>query len=510
LDIFELDVKNRKINKIVVVGGGTAGNITIASLINSRAYEMCDIHQIIPEDKPSLTVGESTTPHLIGMLCNGAFTTFSELVQKLKPVFKLGTMYDFAGGKPYVLPFEHDGLVGGKYRLEKPMCWYLDELSKEVPDPTEILIESRKTPFRTLNNEVYCDIPFGLHFERDAFDKFMNDTILTHNVTIHRGAVLKTTLSSDFYVKSVKLSSGETVDGDLFIDCTGASSVLIGKALDIPIVDISDEILCNSALVTRHSSKTDPLPCTSAEQMDYGWLWQIDQSSGFSNRGYVFSDKFATECQARENLDKKLKGMDYTEPFLVNWKPGYRKDIWSRNVIALGSSAGFSEPMEASAIYLQCRVLDAIRTVIENSQFMPGYADVEYVSDYWVGIFETTKEYIKLRYACSEPLGTEFWQASKNIAMSQGAQNFIRKWHLHGSQITPKRIDLPNDVYGFYLWERTLRASVESMSISRLDESDIEQYKDLEVNTRASLSGHLNIEQAYEFFETNFIQNPLQ
>lgn len=503
-------MRNKRIKKIVVVGGGTSGFMAIAGLINSHASQRCEIAIIESDDIPKLPVGESTTPHIMNHLCGGTFTTFSNLVREVMPVLKNGTLYHFGiDKKRYVLPFEADNFLTSKLGIPKPFCWYRDEFDEEYLDPTDFLIKHRRTPLIPQASEVFCNYPFGLHFERDKFDEFMDKTIDTHDVERIKGTVVKAVLDGQFYVKSVRLNNGRTVDGDLFIDCTGYESFLLGKTYQEPWIDLSDELLCNMAWVTRHKYEGEPLPATEATMMPSGWLWRIDQSSGYSNRGYVFSDRFVSKEVALRELRLKLADKDLDEPFLITWRPGYRKKIWVKNVVAVGNASGFPEPMEASSIYLQSVILDVLKLSLRESSYCPGYAEPGYMNEFWSETYVHVKEYIKLHYRFAEGLETDFWKTYKDVSLENITVNLVDNWKKHGAQETLHRAGYRNEIYGLYLYERVLKAGLPYTGPNRLTKEEKSAFRKAINSFDVHAKTHLPCADALRFFSTVEVQNPI-
>ncbi len=164
------------------------------------------------------------------------------------------------------------------------------------------------------------------------------------------------------HLTSLTLKSGATIQGDLFIDCTGFRSLLLGGQMDVAWQDWGHWLPCDRALAVPCATGGDGLtPYTRASADVGGWRWRIPLQHRTGN-GYVFSSAFLDEDQARETLLAKLDGAALDEPRLLRFKAGRRARGWSGNVVAMGLASGFLEPLESTSIYLiQTAVLDLVR-----------------------------------------------------------------------------------------------------------------------------------------------------
>ena len=146
------------------------------------------------------------------------------------------------------------------------------------------------------------------------------------------------------------------IEGDLFIDCTGFSSLLLGKHFDIPYIDTTDVLFCDTALATQvpyPNPESAIASHTISTAQEAGWIWDI----GLPTRrgvGYVYSSAHTTDERAEQALASYVgagaAGM--TTPRKIPIKPGYRETFWHRNCVAVGMASGFLEPLEASALVM--------------------------------------------------------------------------------------------------------------------------------------------------------------
>src|SRR5262249_4748089 len=162
-----------------------------------------------------------------------------------------------------------------------------------------------------------------------------------------RGAVLR----ADGFIDAVTLESGERVEADLFIDCSGFRALLIGEALKTPFEDWSNWLPCDSAVIAQSASAAPPAPYTLVHAREAGWQWRIPLQHRVGN-GHVYSSAFMGEDEARRILLANVEGELLSEPTTIKFSPGRRAKAWSKNCISLGLASGFLEPLEATSIHL--------------------------------------------------------------------------------------------------------------------------------------------------------------
>jgi tryptophan 7-halogenase len=141
------------------------------------------------------------------------------------------------------------------------------------------------------------------------------------------------------------------VDGDVFIDCTGFRSLLLGEALGVGLEDWSHWLAADRAWAVQTESTQAPPPYTRAIAHPVGWQWRIPLQHRTGN-GIVYSSRFCSDDEARSVLLDNLTGPTITQPRQLKFRTGRRQQPWQRNCIALGLAAGFLEPLESTSIHL--------------------------------------------------------------------------------------------------------------------------------------------------------------
>jgi tryptophan halogenase len=186
---------------------------------------------------------------------------------------------------------------------------------------------------------------YAYHFDASLFAKFLRRYAEQRNVQRIEGKINHVQLDgASGFIQSVSMESGQVVEADLFVDCTGMPALLIGKTLGVGYEDWSHWLPCDSALAVQTKSVVEPDPFTRSSARTAGWQWHIPLQHRVGN-GYVYSSQFISHEQAREELLNNLTGERVTEPKLIRFTTGMRKDFWSKNCVAIGLSSGFLEPL---------------------------------------------------------------------------------------------------------------------------------------------------------------------
>ena len=162
-------------------------------------------------------------------------------------------------------------------------------------------------------------------------------------------------------IVSLTLENGNIVEGDLFIDCSGFVSLLLGKALGEPFQDWSHWLPCDRAVAMPCRTEGQITPYTSAIAMESGWRWRIPLQHRTGN-GYVYSSGHISDGDAREALVAAVEGEPLAEPRLLRFQAGRRERSWVHNCVGVGLASGFLEPLESTSIYL---IQAAITALIE-------------------------------------------------------------------------------------------------------------------------------------------------
>ncbi len=402
--------------KIYVVGGGSAGWMTAATLI--KEFPNRDITLIESPNIATVGVGEST----IGQIRQ--WTRYlgikdKDFVPHTDASFKLSIRFEdfYKKGEHFHYPFGYPDTTNHKAELND--WWFRKILKPETPNSEYADCIS---PQMAMVNENRCHHNSDLFmFERDTafhFDATKFGLWLRDHYCIPRGVKhIKEDILSIEQDDNGILSLNGKHTADLYIDCTGFKSLLLGETLKEPFISFNDMLPNNSAWATRlqYKDKEKELKSyTNCTAIENGWVWNIPLWSRIGT-GYVYSDKFVDDDTALKQFQKHI-GTDEAEFKKIKMRVGIHKRLWVKNVVAIGLSAGFIEPLESNGLYT---IHEFLTFLIRNmqrekvSQFDRDNFTYACRQD-----FQSFAEFVALHYALSHRDDTEYWKANLNKTWS--------------------------------------------------------------------------------------------
>jgi tryptophan halogenase len=249
-------------------------------------------------------------------------------------------------------------------------------------------------------------------------------------------------------IQQLILESGDAVAADLFIDASGFRSELIGRALEVPYTSYESTLFCDRAVIGGWHRTDEPVkPYTVAETMDAGWAWQIEHET-FINRGYVYSSRFISDEDALAEFLRKNPKVS-NEPRVVKFRTGRYSKMWVGNVIGIGNSSGFVEPLEASAlqvIILQCRTL---ADILNDSLCDVPDTTIALYNTFVGQAWDDVRDFLAVHYRFNTRLETPFWQAARNDVALHGAEPLVDFYRENGPSGIGRTVLLhQNNPYG--------------------------------------------------------------
>ena len=406
----------KPINSILVVGGGTAG-VSVAAVLK-KTFPEKDIRMLKGKNIPTVGVGESTLGGINNFLQlldiqDKDFMKACDASYKQSIRFEnFGSLND--GGFHY--PF------GGALYDETINTyneWYLYKMRK--PNLPNSDFATSMFPHMALINEGRItdkDLFPSFNFRKDVayhFDAIKLANWIEENRFIPMGGrvivddIVNVAQNEDGSIKHLEVSYGNTVSADLYIDCTGFKSLLLGKTLKVPFEDYSHLLPNNKAWATKidYKDKQKELKgYTNCTAIENGWVWNIPLWSRMGS-GYVYSDKYIDDDKALEQFQKHI-GRDDLSFKNIDMKIGIHKKLWVKNVVAVGLSAGFIEPLESNGLItihtFLIRLLPLLKKPIVG-EFVKQHYDFSCRR-----MFRGFAEFVALHYYLSNRTDTEYWR----------------------------------------------------------------------------------------------------
>lgn len=423
------------VNRVVIVGGGTAGWMTAAALskVLNPSYS---IRLVESEEIGTVGVGEATIPNIKNF--NTALEIDeNEFLRATQGTFKLGIEFVNWGaiGDRYTHGFgkigqEMGGLSFHHYwlRLRKQgLAASLDpySINTVAPHHAKYMRARPDMPSSPLG-----DIANAFHFDAGLYARYLRVYAEKRLVRRTEGKVARVLQhEADGSIAAVVMESGEQIDGDFFIDCSGMRGLLIEQTLQTGYHDWRGWLPCDTAVAVPCESVAPLLPVTRATAHSAGWQWRIPLQHRIGN-GHVFSSQFMSEDEATHILMSRLDGKALAEPRTIRFTPGQRKKFWNRNCVAIGLSAGFFEPIESTNIHL-------IQTAIARLMAFFPHAGMDSVdiAEYNAQTefeYQRIRDFVILHYHATERNDSAFWNHTRTMAIPDTLQRKIDLYRSNG------------------------------------------------------------------------------
>jgi tryptophan 7-halogenase len=407
-----------RIRSIVIVGGGTAGWMTAASLSKFLKGLNCNIRLIESEQIGTIGVGEATIPPIMHFI-RGAGIDENDLVRKTQATFKLGIEFkDWTRvGHRYIHPFGHTGFDVGPvafsaYWLEafrEGKASRLDEYSLEA---TAAYAAKFMRPVQAANSPLE-KITYALHFDASLFARYLRTIAEAGGVIRTEGKVQAVALQPDNgFIRALTLESGEQVEADLYIDCSGFRGVLIEGALHTGYEHWNHWLPCDRAAAVPCQRTGALSSYTRVTAKAAGWQWRIPLQHRIGN-GYVYGSNFISDEQAQTELLSSIEGKAFADPLKLQFATGRRKRFWSKNCVAIGLSAGFLEPLESTSIHFIQRGIALLLSCFPDRNF--NTADIDRYNKIVASEYERVRDFLVLHYSTTERDDSEIWRYCRSI-----------------------------------------------------------------------------------------------
>ncbi len=399
-------MKSNTSSKIVVVGGGSAGWMTAASLIT--IFPDKTITLIESPDIPTIGVGESTTnymrewTHFLGL-------KDEEWMPECDATYKFGLRFVNFAEEDFYYPFGQ--------RAENTCNlaqWFTYAQNHQISNNDFGKVFYDQLPAMEQNRipENYIDNESGYHFDAIKFANFLREKFAKPKGVIHKQQRVVEVSQDEQGIKSLKLDNGETIDADIYFDCTGFYGLLIDKTLNTPWINFQDKLCNNRTWAARipYSDKEQELrPYTTCTALSSGWVWNVPLWNRLGT-GYNYCDKFISPEDALKEFKEHLGPVSNEVEFRdLKWPTGVREKVWNKNVVAIGLSGGFIEPLESGGLYSVHEFLNAFFDVTEGHDRWTGVARDSF-NHKCKEIFLTFANFVELHYTMSRRNDSEFWR----------------------------------------------------------------------------------------------------
>ncbi len=346
---------DRRIRRVAIVGGGTAGWLAAAMLARAFAGTIA-ITVVEDPEIGTIGVGEATIPPILDTL---RFLGIDEadFVRHTQATYKLGIVFADWGavGERYWHPF---GTFGAAIN-RRPFfhAWQRARAGGLQPRFVDFSLcaalgDAGRFAFPDPRSEgPAAGLRYALHFDAGLVARYLRAYAERLGVARLERRVATARLGADGLVAALVFADGGGLDADLFIDCSGFRGVLIEQVLGTGYVDWGDLLPCDRAVALPTANGPTRPPFTAAHALSAGWRWRIPLQHRAGN-GYVYSSRHLSDDAALAELLAAVGQRPEAEPRVIRFTTGRRKQFWNRNVVALGLASGFLEPLELTSIHL--------------------------------------------------------------------------------------------------------------------------------------------------------------
>lgn len=437
------------IKKIAIIGGGTAGWMTAAAL-SKTLPRGCEITLVESDEIGTVGVGEATIVP-IRQFNNLLQVREDEFLKAVGGTFKTGIKFVGWGKEDssYFHPFALDD--HGPLRISMVQHWIRahlggDDTPLDAIYPSALMAGEGKFDY-PLDNPRGLPVQFSYAYHIDAgrWAMFLREYSEARGVKRIEGKVVAVSQNGESgFVESVSLERDEVVEADLFIDCTGFRSMLLGDTMRVPFVDWSHWLPCDRALAGPTKLEGPKPPYTLAEAHRAGWRWRIPLQHRMGN-GVVYSSAFMSDDEAAA-LFLMRTGGEFTAPLnQLRFTAGRREKFWDKNVVAIGLSSGFLEPLESTSIHF------IQSSIIRLLEFFPDKGfdqrNIDTYNRHVLPVVDNTRDFIIGHYHATQRTDSPFWDYCRTMELPDSAKASFEAFRETGF-VPP----VQGDLFGAHSW----------------------------------------------------------
>ncbi|MFJ9041551.1 tryptophan halogenase family protein [Streptomyces sp. NPDC102406] len=438
------------LNRLVIVGGGTAGWMT-ASYFKAAFGDRIDVTLVESGTVGAVGVGEATFSDI------RHFFEFLGLKEKdwmpaCNATYKLAVRFENwrEKGHYFYHPFEQMRSVNGFPLTD----WWLkngptDRFDKDcfvMPSVIDAGLSPRHLdgtlidqPFDEGADEMQgltmtehqgkTQFPYAYQFEAALLAKYLSKYSVERGVTHITDDVQKVELDERGWISGVSTAEHGLIEGDLFVDCTGFRGMLINKALETPFISYADTLPNDSAValqVPQDMKARGILPCTTATAQDAGWIWTIPLM-GRIGTGYVYAKDYLSPEEAERTLREFVgPAAADVEANHIKMRVGRSENSWVNNCVAIGLSSGFVEPLESTGIFFIHHAIEQLAKHFPDETWNP--VQRKLYNDSVAHVMDGVREFLVLHYVAAKRNDTQYWRDAKTRPIPEELAARIEMW----------------------------------------------------------------------------------
>ena len=436
------EADRQPIRRVVIAGGGTAGWM-VAAALGKVLGKRLDIRLIESDEIGTVGVGEATIPTLMNYH-NLLEINEQEFMAETQATFKLGISFEnwrnvkedyihsfgLTGTDHWTAGFQHFWMKGRERNLASDYGDYCLELKAAQQNKFAHL------PRQGLN--------YAYHLDASRYAKYLRKFSERFGVQRIEGKIGKVHTRANGDISALTLDSGATIEGDLFIDCTGFRGLLIGQTMGVEYEDWSHLLFCDSAVAVQTAATGPAVPYTRSIAHDAGWQWRIPLQHRVGN-GIVFSSRYIDDDSATRTLLNNIDGETLMQPRVIKFKPGQRRQVWKGNCVAIGLASGFLEPIESTSIHLIQRGIVRLMQMFPTNGIYQ--SEIDEYNNQANSEIEHIRDFIILHYHVTNRRDSQFWRDCASMQVPASLRHRIELFRETG-----RVFRIPNELFAENSW----------------------------------------------------------
>ena len=425
------------VTSVVILGGGTAGWMTAAALLHRLGRLGVNVTLIESSQIGTIGVGEATVPAIKHYFESLGLDPY-EVMRATNGTIKLGIEFDGwrREGHSFIHPFGRYGIQAGPVAFHS--IWNRLRAAGDIAPLDDYSLGTQMCrvgrmflPPREPRGD-FEQFDWAVHFDAGRFAQLLRQFSEARGVRRIDARLHQVSLHPDSgHIEHLLLDSGETVSGELYIDCSGFSRLLIDGALKAGFEDWRHWLMCDRA-IAMPCAMADPVaitPYTRSRAMSGGWAWRIPLQNRIGN-GYVYSSDHISDDAALAALRGELEAEALAAPNPLRFRAGHVRQFWRKNCVAIGLAGGFLEPLESTSISLIQMGIDKLVHFWPGTDLAP-----ELASEYnrlSIQEFERVRDFIILHYSANGRENGELWRYCREMPLPDSLLNKLALYRASG------------------------------------------------------------------------------
>jgi hypothetical protein len=428
-------MEDHRIQNVVILGGGTAGWMS-AAYLGKALGRQATITVLESPAIPRIGVGEATIPNLHKTFFDFLGIAEEDWMRECNASYKMGIKFvnwrTPGAGQSEPRPLGDDtdhfyhcfGQLPNSDNLPLSHYWAAKRLAGTTDEPFAYacyreppVLDAKLAPYRADGSRW---TNYAWHFDAQLVADFLKRFAITKQGVVHiEDRMTEAVVDHRGHITALRTEGGRTIEGDLFIDCSGFRGLLINQAMREPFLDMSDHLLNDRAVATAvpHDDEADGVePYTSSIAMSSGWSWKIPMLGRFGT-GYVYSSRFASQAEATLEFCN-MWGLDPESQPLnhVRFRVGRNRRTWVKNCVSIGLSSCFLEPLESTGIYFITATLYQLAKHFPDKRF--DQILIDRFNREIETMFDDSRDFLQAHFSIAPRNDTPFWQACKDLELS--------------------------------------------------------------------------------------------